>query len=65
MTSDPAGLYNLQKISLSVMIGNGLNIKCTHKGLLNAICVQNDGSAARDTWEIKLVPHEKLNWCHN
>ena len=37
------------------MIGNGQNIKCTQKGLLDVICVQNDGSTARETWEIKLV----------
>ena len=34
MTNDMTGLYNLQKISGSGMIGNGQNIKCTHKGLL-------------------------------
>ena len=55
MTSDPTGLYNLPKSSGSVMIGNGQNIKCTHKGLLYVVCIQNDGSTARDTWEIKLV----------
>ena len=38
------------------MIGNGHNIKCTHKGLLDVICIENDGSTARDTCEIKLVP---------
>ena len=31
MTSDMTGLYNLQKISGSVMIGNRHNIICTHK----------------------------------
>ena len=39
MTSDMTGLYNLQKISGSVMIGNGQNIRYTHKGLLDVICV--------------------------
>ena len=34
MTSDVTGLYNLQKIS-SVMIGNGQNIRCTQKGMLD------------------------------
>ena len=56
MTSDPTGLYNLQKLSCSVMIRNRQNIKCTHKGLLDVLCIQNDGSSARDTWENKLVP---------
>ena len=40
MTSDMTGLYNLQKISASVMTGNGQNIRCTHKGLLDVICIQ-------------------------
>ena len=56
MTSDLTGLYNLKKISSSVMIGNGQNIRCTHKGLLDVICIQRDGSTAKDTWEIKVVP---------
>ena len=56
MTSDMTGLYNLQKISGSVMIGNGQNTRCTHKGLLDVICIQKDGSTAKDTWEIKVVP---------
>ena len=49
MTSDMTGLYNLQKTSGSVMIGNGQNIRCTHKGLLDVICIQRDGSTAKDT----------------
>ena len=56
MTSDMTGLHNLQKISGSVMMGNGQNIDCTHKGLLDVICIQKDGSTAKDTWEIKVVP---------
>ena len=56
MTSDMTGFYNLLKISGSVMIGNGLNIKCTPKGLLDVICVHKDGSMAKDTWEINVVP---------
>ena len=56
MTSDMTGLYNLQKISSSVMIGNGQNIRCTHKGMLAVICVQRHGSTAKDTWEIEVVP---------
>ena len=56
MTSDMTGLYNLQKISSSVMIGNGQNIRCTHKELLDVICIQKDGSIAKDTLGIKVVP---------
>ena len=56
MTSDMTGLSNLQKISGSVMIGNGQNIRCSDKGLLDVICIQRNGSTAKDTWEIKVVP---------
>ena len=56
MTIDPTGLYNLQKISGSVMNGNGQNIKCTQKGLLDAMHIQNDGSTTRDT--------QVSNWYH-
>ena len=56
MTSDMTGLKNLQKISGSVMIRNGQNIKCTHEGLLDVICIQKDGSTAKDMWETKVVP---------
>ena len=56
MTSDMTGLYNLQKVSGSVMIGNGQNLRCIHKGLLDVICFQKDGSTAEDTWEMKVVP---------
>ena len=56
MASDPTGLYDHQKISRLVMIGNGQNMKCMHKGLLAVIWIQSDGSTVRDTWEIKLVP---------
>ena len=40
MTSDMTGLYNLQKISGSVMIGNGQNIRCSHKGLPDVMCIK-------------------------
>ena len=53
MISDMTGLYNPQKISGSVMIGNGQNIRCTHKGLLDVICVQK--------WEINVVPQLNNN----
>ena len=56
MTHDMTGLYNLQKISGSFMTGNGQNIRCTHKGLLDVICIQKDESTAKDTWEVKVVP---------
>ena len=55
MTSDPTRLYNVEEISGSVIIGNGQNIRCTHEGLFDVVCIQITGSTARDTWEIKLV----------
>ena len=65
MTSDMTELYNLQKIPGSVMIGNEQSIRCTHKGLLDVICIQRDGLTARDMWEIKAVPqlnHDLFNF---
>ena len=56
MTRDTTRLYNLQKISSSVLIGNGQNIRCNLEGLLDVICVKRDGSNAKDTREIKVVP---------
>ena len=53
MTSDMTELYNLQKISRSVMIGNGQDIRCTYKGLIDVICIQRNGSMAKDTWKSK------------
>ena len=38
------------------MIGNGKSISCTHKGKLDVICKHKDGSMARQTWEVKIVP---------
>ena len=38
------------------MIGNGESISCTHKGKLDVICKHKDGSMARQTWEVKIVP---------
>ena len=38
------------------MIGNGESISCTHKGKLDVICKHKDGSTAKQTWEIKIVP---------
>ena len=38
------------------MIGNGQNIWCTHKGLLDIICIQIYGLSTKGTWEIKIIP---------
>ena len=38
------------------MIGNGKSISCTHKGKLDVICKHKDGSIARETWDVKIVP---------
>ena len=51
MTNNRTGVYDLVPIRGSVMIGNGESISCTHKGKLDVICKQKDGSTAR-----KIVP---------
>ena len=56
MTSRKVGVYDLVPINGSVMIGNGKSISCTHKGKLDVICKHKDGSMARETWEVKIVP---------
>ena len=56
MTSSKMGLYNLVPINGSVMIGNGKSINCTHKEKLDVICKHKDGSIARETWDVKIVP---------
>ena len=56
MTSRKLGVYDLVPINCSVMIGNGKSISCTHKGRLDVICKHKDGSMARETWEVKIVP---------
>ena len=56
LTSTKFGVYNLTPINGSVMIGNGKSIKCTHKGKLDVICKHKDGSIARETWDVKIVP---------
>ena len=56
MTSNKMGVYNLTHIKGSVMIGNGKCISCTHKGKLDVICKHKDGSIARETWDVKIVP---------
>ena len=57
MTSDMTGLYNLQKISSSVMIGNGQNMRCTRKGLLDVIVSREMDQQPKT--------HGKLKWFHN
>ena len=56
MTNNRTGVYNLVPIRGSVMIRNGESISCTHKGKLDVICKHRDGSTARQTWEVKIVP---------
>ena len=38
------------------MIGNGESISCSHKGKFDVICKHRDGSMARETWDVKIVP---------
>ena len=56
MTNNKTGVYDLTPIRGSVMIGNGESISCTHKGKLDVICKHKDGSMAKQTWEVKIVP---------
>ena len=49
MTSNKMGVYNLIPMKVSVMIGNGQSIICTHKGKLDGICKHKDGSMAKET----------------
>ena len=56
MTNRKLGVYDLVPINGSVMIGNGKSISCTHKGKMDVICKHKDGSLARETWEVKIVP---------
>ena len=56
MTSNKMGVYNLVPIYGSVMIGNGKSMSYTHKGKLDVICKHKDGSIARETWDVKIVP---------
>ena len=57
MTNNKTGVYNLTPINGSVMIGNGESINCTHKGKLDVISKHRDGSMAKETWDVKIVPH--------
>ena len=56
MTSNKTGVYNLTPIRGSVMIGNGQGIIYTHKGKLDVICKHKDGSMAKETWDVKIIP---------
>ena len=56
ITSNKIGVYNLVPINVSVMIGNGQSISCTHKGKLDVICKHKDESMARETCDVKIVP---------
>ena len=62
MTSRKLGVYDLVPINGSVMIGNGKSISCTHKGKLDVICKHKDGSMARETWDVKIVPELNLQF---
>ena len=59
MTSNKMGVYNLTPIKGVVMIGNGQSIICTHKGKSDLICKHKDGSMARESWDVKIVPQLK------
>ena len=56
MTNNKTGVYDLIPIRGSVMIGNGESISCTPKGKLDIICKHKDGSRAKQTREVKIVP---------
>ena len=56
MTSNKMGVYNLIPINRSVLIRNGQSIICTDKGKLDVICKHKDGSMAKETWDVKIVP---------
>ena len=56
MTNNKTGVYDVKLISGLVMIGNGESISCTHKGKLDVLCKHKDGSSAKQTWEVKIVP---------
>ena len=56
ITNNKTGVYDLIPIRGSVMIGNGESISCTPKGKLDVICKHKDGSIAKQTWKVKIVP---------
>ena len=55
MTNRKLGVYDLVPINGSVMIGNGKSIS-SHRGKMDVICKHKDGSLARETCEVKIVP---------
>ena len=61
MTNNKTGVYDLQPIRGSVVIDNGESISCTHKGKMDVICKHKDGSTAKHTWEVKIVPQLNHN----
>ena len=61
MTNNKTGVYNLTPITESAMFGNRESISCTHKGKLDVICKHRDGSIARETWDVEIVPQ----WSHD
>ena len=61
MTSNKMGVYSLVPINGSEMIGNGTSSSCTHKGKLDVICKHKDGSIARETKGVKIVPELNHN----
>ena len=65
MRSNKMGVYNYTPIIRSVMIRNGQSIICTHKGKLDVIFKHKDGSMAKETWDVKIVPqlnHDLLSF---
>ena len=62
MTSNKMGVYSLVPLNRSVMVGNGQNIICTQKGKLDVICNHKDGSMAKETWDVKIVPQLNHNF---
>ena len=50
------GVYSLTPQKGSVMIGNGQSIIWTHKAKLDVIHKHKDGSMAKETWDVKIVP---------
>ena len=63
MTGNKMGVYNQIPINRSVMIGNGQSIICTDKGKLDVICKHKDGSMAKETWDVKIVPQLNHDLC--
>ena len=58
MTINKMGVCSLIPINGSVMIGYGQSISCNLKGKLDVICKHKDGSMAKETWDVKIVPQQ-------